>query len=1014
MLYSSTQLTKELSIVSVAFLTLILIVSITPFSPAANSIEEVKQRFREPPADCHPHTRWWWPGNPVTQDEITWQLREMHEKGIRGVEQITMGAVYEKGNIPFLSEEFFEMLQHTAETAEDLGMYVSINFGGPGWVIGCPGVPPEDKSKSLVPTFVDVEGPGVFDGPLPVELREARGSWELPVPRVTERDRLTAVVAGRLVDDAIDPDSMIVLTDKVESRSLHWRVPEGRWRLMTFWTVFTGQGDAVDHFSKAAMERYCDYFGGMLYDHLGEYFGTTVESLFCDSFEVAFAPNGIYWSYGLLKRFEREENYDLTPYLPAIWWDIGELTPKIRYDVNRFLHKIGMEAFFEPFLDWCEKHNVKGRIQPYGFPTDVLEGAGETHIPEMEITAGEKDAVPWFDTRIGPKKYVASGAHLYGRNVVSTEAYTFLHWEPYRATLEELKIATDNFLRSGANKIYNHGYIFCPERDIAPARTSPSAIRISHENIWWKYYPLLADYIARCCYMLRQGDFVADVAIYSPLANQWTKSALDARRWTRSFEWGELGELLIANGYDFDLVNDDILQNSTEIRDGKIKIRNNAYSFLIVPNIQAMPLKTLQFIEEYARKGGVVIALERIPSESVGLLGHEQRDEEVRKMAGEMFAASQGRDNTGRKRYGEGWTYQITQVMDRTNVLDRRSSVLDPFVNALRNHLPPDVGIDFVREGIRRNEGLAFIHRVVDRADVYFVTNIQDRPVDTHLTFRTSKKLPWTYNPYTGEISRVYVYREVEHGIEIPVTLASYESSILVFQPGEEILSISDTDFSRIIEIEDNEAVALTDRNGPHSVCVHSMSGDTQKRVVVDGIPALYAISGDWTVTFEGRRFDSLTKQMTRLTSWTEIPEVKHFSGTATYELTFEVPREYCARDICTELDLGKVGDIAEVTLNGNCVGLQWMRGQRLDVTDFVRPGENRIEILVTNTLINRVSGLDKSPPVPADLVPHYGGGIPPLTQHMNVLSGFEPLPSSGLIGPIRIVAMKKVTLGLD
>ena len=69
-----------------------------------------------------------------------------------------------------------------------------------------------------------------------------------------------------------------------------------------------------------------------------------------------------------------------------------------------------------------------------------------THLPEMEITAGEKDAVPWFDTRIGPKKYVSSGAHIYGRNIVTTEAYTFMHWENYRSTLEEMKIASDNYL----------------------------------------------------------------------------------------------------------------------------------------------------------------------------------------------------------------------------------------------------------------------------------------------------------------------------------------------------------------------------------------------------------------------------------------------------------------------------------------------------------------------------------------------------------------------------------------
>ncbi len=194
--------------------------------------------------------------------------------------------------------------------------------------------------------------------------------------------------------------------------------------------------------------------------------------------------------------------------------------------MNSFM-KLEWKRFFETFLDWCAAHGVQGRIQPYGFSTDNIQASGITHIPEMEITAGEKDAVPWFDTRIGPKKYVASGAHLYGRNVVSTEAYTFLHWQPFRATLEELKIASDVFLKTGANKFYNHGYTCSPERDAVPTRSMGAAIHISHDNVWWKYYPCLSTYIARCCYLLRQGEYTADIAIYSPLANQWTKNVFE-------------------------------------------------------------------------------------------------------------------------------------------------------------------------------------------------------------------------------------------------------------------------------------------------------------------------------------------------------------------------------------------------------------------------------------------------------------------------------------------------------
>ena len=129
---------------------------------------------------------------------------------------------------------------------------------------------------------------------------------------------------------------------------------------------------------------------------------------------------------------------------------------------------------------------LRGVWNQLGFPTDVIQSAGLAPLPMMEITPGEKDIVPWFDTRIGPKKYIASGAHLYGRNVVAVEAYTYIHWELYRATLEELKIASDGFFRSGANRFINHGYSYSPERDVTPSRSIPFAARISHNNCWWE------------------------------------------------------------------------------------------------------------------------------------------------------------------------------------------------------------------------------------------------------------------------------------------------------------------------------------------------------------------------------------------------------------------------------------------------------------------------------------------------------------------------------------------------
>jgi hypothetical protein len=591
-----------------------------------NQSEELRENFKDPPVDCWPHTRWWWPGNPVSKETITWHLEQMRSHGITGVEQITMGNYYEKGGIPFMSDEFLEMLRHMVLEAERLGMEVSINFGGPGWIIGGDWVPDDERSKDIVPTSVLLTGPAKFNSFLPDSLTRTQRSWEIYKPKLTGSEKLLAVVAGKVVDHVIEKESLVILTDKVKRNKLTWQVPSGDWRLMAFWLVRNDHDHAVDHFSTKAMRNYCNHFGGVLYKTFGEHFGKTVESMFIDSFELPNSASGIYWSDNLFEEFKAYKGYDLTPYLPAVWWEVSDISPKVRYDMNEFLHHMGLEVFYKEFLGWCQSHGVKGRIQTYGFTTDNIESAGRAHIPEMEITAGEKDAQDWFDTRIGPKKYVASGAHIYGRDVVSTEAYTFMHWERYRATLEELKIASDVYLKSGTTKFYNHGYSFTPEKKLAPSRVVGFAVNISPTNIWWDQYPLLAEYIARCSYLLRQGDFAPDIAVYSPLANQWTLNVLNARKWTREFDWGVLGDLLMSNGYDFDLLNDDALQNIARTDKNKIMIRNMVYKVLLLPNITALPLKTLEFIQDYVREGGVVIALERVPERSTGFIDYENRD----------------------------------------------------------------------------------------------------------------------------------------------------------------------------------------------------------------------------------------------------------------------------------------------------------------------------------------------------------------------------------------------------
>jgi len=967
-------------------LMIVLLMAVPALAQENTAIGTLRKAFDNPPVDCRPHTRWWWMGNALSKADITRELEQMKQQGIGGVEQITMQAVFTKGNHPYLSPEYFDLLKHAVAESKRLGMEVSINFGGPGWIWGGDWVPDGDRNRNLLASYVELTGGQRFSGPLPLKAQLNPRDIPRSLPWIPEGDPLVAVVAGREQNGRLLASSLVDLTARVKEGQLDWQVPAGRWRVMAFWLTEVDNSHAVNHISTPAMERYTRHLGDIYLRELRPEFGNPIESFFSDSFEVPIHRNGIYWSAELTPRFHVVKGYDLVRYLPALWWEVDNISPKIRYDVNDFLAREGMRAFFQTFVGWCEQHGVKARIQPYGFVTDNLAGAGASDIPEMEITAGEKDAVPWFDTRIGPREYVASGAHLYGRQTVSVEAYTYLHWEQARETMEELKISGDIFLRAGANKFYNSGFTATPEREFVPSRRFTAEVMVSPAVTWWRYYHLLSDYVARCSAVLRQGRPVADIALYSPLANQWTLDVFNARRWTRDFDWGMLGKLLLANGYNFDLMNDDVLQNHSRIDGGVLRVRDLEYRILVVPNTAALPVESVRRIAAFAREGGVVIALEQTPSESTGLTEHAARDLEVKRLSSLMFREPAGEGSAGERAYGQGKTYFLKKVMYRTDPLDLRASAMDPFLNILRKHVTPDVGIDFVAESRRENDGLLFCHRKLAGADVYFLTNVQNQPLDSRLGFRVSGKAPEQWDPYNGRATPLYEYDDNGRTTTLPVRLAPFESTLLVFDAGAKREHVARSRFDRVLKVENGRIEALAAENGPG----------------VDGIPAPWQIASGWSLTLAGR-----TAPLGQLASWTDTPATRHFSGTGTYTVDFELPAEYLAPGMELQLDLGAVGDVAEVRINEKPAGVIWMRGRTLDVTRLVRAGRNRMRVDVTNTLINRFSAVAKEPPLAPDLAKIYGSSA--TSGAGRRVFGFKPLPRSGLLGPVRIVAKKKV-----
>ncbi len=103
------------------------------------------------------------------------------------------------------------------------------------------------------------------------------------------------------------------------------------------------------------------------------------------------------------------------------------------------------------------------------------------------------------------------------------------------------------------------------------------------------------------------------------------------------------------------------------------------------------------------------------------------------------------------------------------------------------------------------------------------------------------------------------------------------------------------------------------------------------------------------------------------LGSWTWTG-LSSFSGEATYQRNFRLDPNLEGKRI--ELDLGQVGVTAEVWVNEKRVGERVWAPYRLDVTEYLHAGENRLTIAVTNSDSNRRAEADPMSYMEKELLP--------------------------------------------
>ncbi|MGD1020253.1 MAG: glycosyl hydrolase [Verrucomicrobiia bacterium] len=584
---------------------------------------QLQHDFADPPMEYRPRTRYWWFGGAVTREELARELAGMKEQGLAGVE---IQSLYDAlpvvpGHKPvvYASSEWADRVAVCVEEAAKLGLKVDLTPGS-GWPYAGPWVDNEHAGESLASQTVSLDGAGMRHVPF-----QPRG----PVVAVTLRCA-GSVGPAEVVTNGLPADGQISVS-----------VPAGTWLLTCFWAKLGGvgphkrvnprdKGPVLDHLSASAMDFHLDHCAQPVLNRVGNLTGRTFEGLFIDSWELG-KPT---WTTDFLQQFRARRGYDLTPYLDLISGSDEGAFSQIRWDYDQTLCELITENCYGELTRWCHQHGLQSREQAHGSPTDWEDSYGMADIPEFEMDFKTPGEVP-----IGADLALAA-AHVYGHPVVSCESFTWLteHW---RMTLHDLRQEVDAIFALGASQLVFHGYSYSPPEAGFPGWDFYASCEIDHNNTFWPYFRVLADYMGRNSLLLRSGQPIADVCVYG----------------THNFPQGA--------SWLSDRLTDRVVCQSARMEGDRLMVGLGRYRVLII-DAAIMPLETLEKIRTLV-DGGLAVVAVQLPSDVPGFKDHDAQTAKLRQIVADVFPDKKGMSP---RNIGHGTTY-LTDREGLPSVLQR-------------------------------------------------------------------------------------------------------------------------------------------------------------------------------------------------------------------------------------------------------------------------------------------------------------------------------------------------------
>lgn len=899
-----------------------------------NAWPEIKKESR-------PWTRWWWMGNAVDEKNISSLLNNYQKTGFGGVEIAPIyGAIgYESRYIPYLSKDWMKMLNHTVSTAGGLGMGVDLTTGT-GWPFGGPQVPAEFAAAKLVVQNYKLAAGKVLPDKLVVKDPKAGAT------------RLQSVTAYS------DKGQVLQLIDKVDVEgNLSWRPEAGNWDIYAAFSGRTrqmvkraapgGEGFTLNHLSRPALDEYLKR-----YDIVFANNPPKVRAFYNDSYEVYNAD----WSDNFFDEFKMRRGYDLRPHIrDLVGKELNTNVARLKSDYRETMSEMLLENFTIPWTNWTHKYNGISKNQAHGSPGNLIDLYAAVDIPECETFGSSYFPIPGLrrdsaDVRnVDPDpimlKFASSAAHVTGKNLVSSETFTWLT-EHFKTSLSQTKPELEQVFLSGVNHTFFHGTTYSPEDVPYPGWLFYASVNFVPSNSWWAHLPGLNTYITRVQSVLQAGKSDNELLVYWPIHDVWNNpkgmdmplKVHDVDVWLHPSPFYKNVRSLQDAGYSLDFISDKLLKQSA-VAGGSISTSPNAspYKTLIVPKADIMPVETLEKMIDLAKKGATVI-IQQMPEDVPGLSNLEANRNKLYQLVSDLVFSDAG-NGVKQLKTGSGQILLANDVQKALSHLGIHGEKLT-------------------------STGLKYIRRQVGNDKYYYLVNHTPNTIDTQLPLNVQASSVIILDPQSGNSGAA--------NSDISGNVTNVRVQML---PGEAL----------ILKTADN-AAGLDQWN------------------YLNKEAKTVELNGEWKLHFtEGGPAVPADKKLAQLVSWTELGDsaAGAYSGQAEYTLEFKMPKIKSDEYV---LNLGKVHESARVWVNGHDAGILWSIPYQTRIGKYLKKGKNTIKIEVANLMANRMRDMDRKGIAWRKY--HEINFVNINYKEFNA-ANWKPQPS-GLVGPVTITSFKK------